>query len=112
MGNTNYRSFIFRRLSLHIGLIGGLGGIFPDFDHFLHFATGGVVPFTFLHQPAFLLSKIFIIVALIGLTISLFWQRKKSFPLFSPICQFWLMVLSFSLGVLSHCVADKLQTWF
>ena len=56
-----------RRMPLLIGLIGGIGGIFLDFDHFLHLVTQGAVPFTFLHQPSFVSS----IIILTGCVIAL-----------------------------------------
>ena len=67
MGNTNYRSFIFRRLPLFIGLVGGLGGIFPDFDHFLRFASGGAYSSLLFHQWGVVFGAILLIGGLIAL---------------------------------------------
>jgi membrane-bound metal-dependent hydrolase YbcI (DUF457 family) len=84
--------------SIMVGLAGGIGGIFPDFDHILHLATQGIVPWTFLHGPSFVVSIAACVVFIIILA-----YRQSVWA--------WL-TLSFALGLLSHCLEDIGPHWF
>ena len=43
--------FVRRKSTLYFCLLAGLGGVAPDFDHFLSWVTSGKVEWAFLHQP-------------------------------------------------------------
>ena len=63
MGNTANRHYSVWRLALLVGLCGGISGMLVDIDHILSAATGGQVPWNFLHQPITIVILIGCVIA-------------------------------------------------
>jgi len=78
MGNTNKHTCLLWRITLLVGLCGGIGGISIDADHILSAATDGTIPWAFLHQPITVIVLIGCVVAsMAGLLLSLFLKEQK-----------------------------------
>ena len=60
-----------RIATLSLGLIsGGVGGVAPDFDHFLSTITQGQIPWAFLHTP---LVAFILLGCALTLSLGLYW---------------------------------------
>lgn len=66
MGYTDKRYCFLWKLALLAWLVGGLGGISIDTDHILSAATGGQIPWDFLHCPATAFVLIGCVIASVG----------------------------------------------
>ncbi len=70
MGHANNHTHLLRRLTLFIGLCGGIGGVSIDLDHILNMATQGAVSWTMFHPPVVALALVCLcsgcLIALIG----------------------------------------------
>jgi len=76
VGNTNKHTCLLWRITLLVGLCGGVGGISIDADHILSAATNGKIPWDFLHQPITVVFLIGCVVAsMAGLLLSLVLRR-------------------------------------